>query len=124
MLLLQSLQLEVQLLQDEIRAQHDLNQLLRDDMSVSQAKDIDLHCGGSAVDTRILQEEIDRLSRENELLQRTMEEMETRIDTQKQTLDARDLSISKLLDLLQSKSEIKLLMQIAILCQLLKVLSI
>lgn len=102
---LQSLQLEVQALQDEVRAQQDLNQLLHDDMSGSQAKDLNLQASGYAVDTRILQEEVDRLSRENELLQRTMEEMEIRIETQKQTLDTRDESISKLLDLLQSKSK-------------------
>ncbi len=36
------------------------------------------------------------------------QELETRIDTQKQTLQARDESIKKLLEMLQSKGEGKL----------------
>ena len=34
-----------------------------------------------------------------------LQELETRIDTQKQTLQARDESIKKLLEMLQSKGE-------------------
>lgn len=52
---------------------------------------------------RVLQEDNDRLLRENELLQRTMEEMETRIEAQRQTLDTRDESVRKLLEMLQCK---------------------
>ncbi|XP_071501947.1 ELKS/Rab6-interacting/CAST family member 1-like [Diadema antillarum] len=47
--------------------------------------------------------ERDRSSREVFLLRKTLEEMELRIETQKQTLTARDESIKKLLEMLQSK---------------------
>lgn len=101
----QNLQLTIQALQDELRAQRDLNQLLQDDMSGSQIKDSNnINPGSYSIDTRILQEEVDRLTRENELLQRTMEEMESRIEAQRQTLDARDESVRKLLEMLQSKA--------------------
>jgi len=39
-------------------------------------------------------------------LRKTIEEMELRIETQKQTLATRDESIKKLMDMLQSKSEL------------------
>ncbi|XP_039264390.2 ERC protein 2-like isoform X1 [Styela clava] len=101
----QNLQLTIQALQDELRAQRDLNQLLQDDMSGSHNRDSNnLTSGSFSIDTRILQEEVDRLTRENELLQRTMEEMESRIEAQRQTLDARDESVRKLLEMLQSKA--------------------
>lgn len=45
----------------------------------------------------------ERQSKEIKLLRKTIEEMELRIETQKQTLDARDSSIRKLLEMLQSK---------------------
>ena len=41
--------------------------------------------------------------KELKLLKRTIEEMELRIETQKQTLGTRDESIRKLMDMLQSK---------------------
>eukprot|EP00057_Strongylocentrotus_purpuratus_P006995 XP_011661469.1 PREDICTED: ELKS/Rab6-interacting/CAST family member 1 isoform X2 [Strongylocentrotus purpuratus] len=50
-----------------------------------------------------LRTERDRVSREVFLLRKTLEEMELRIETQKQTLTARDESIKKLLEMLQSK---------------------
>ncbi|CAG5980767.1 unnamed protein product [Menidia menidia] len=52
---------------------------------------------------RRLQAEHDRQAKELFLLRKTLEEMELRIETQKQTLGARDESIKKLLEMLQSK---------------------
>uniref|UniRef100_UPI00355C9F1B ERC protein 2 n=1 Tax=Rattus norvegicus TaxID=10116 RepID=UPI00355C9F1B len=52
---------------------------------------------------RRLQAEHDRQAKELFLLRKTLEEMELRIETQKQTLNARDESIKKLLEMLQSK---------------------
>ncbi|XP_062316524.1 ERC protein 2-like [Osmerus eperlanus] len=48
-----------------------------------------------------LQSEHERQAKELSLLRRTMEEMELRIDSQKQTLGARDESIQRLLEMLQ-----------------------
>ncbi|XP_016411918.1 ERC protein 2-like, partial [Sinocyclocheilus rhinocerous] len=98
------LQLTIQALQDELRTQRDLNHLLQ-------------HQGGSRVSVgehfttielteenfRRLQAEHDRQAKELFLLRKTLEEMELRIETQKQTLGARDESIKKLLEMLQSK---------------------
>nr|CAB3243225.1 ELKS/Rab6-interacting/CAST family member 1-like [Phallusia mammillata] len=95
-------QLTMQALQDELRAQRDLNQLLQDDYASGQRSDPSLFSGISG-DSRVLQEDNERLARENELLQRTMEEMETRIEAQRQTLDTRDESVRKLLEMLQCK---------------------
>uniref|UniRef100_A0A673HMG7 ERC protein 2-like n=1 Tax=Sinocyclocheilus rhinocerous TaxID=307959 RepID=A0A673HMG7_9TELE len=100
----QHLQLTIQALQDELRTQRDLNHLLQ-------------HQGGSRVSVgehfttielteenfRRLQAEHDRQAKELFLLRKTLEEMELRIETQKQTLGARDESIKKLLEMLQSK---------------------
>ncbi len=47
----------------------------------------------------------DKYSKEGLILNKTYEEMELRIETQKQTLAARDESIKKLLEMLQSKGE-------------------
>uniref|UniRef100_A0A8D3E4F8 ELKS/Rab6-interacting/CAST family member 1-like n=1 Tax=Scophthalmus maximus TaxID=52904 RepID=A0A8D3E4F8_SCOMX len=76
----QHLQCSIQALQDELRIQRDLNQLFQSDYSDSG------HLG-----TQLF------------LLRKTVEEMELRIDTQKHTLTARDESIKKLLEMLQSK---------------------
>ena len=53
--------------------------------------------------TRELAIQIERQAKELFLLRKTLEEMELRIETQKQTLNARDESIKKLLEMLQSK---------------------
>ncbi|XP_015245802.1 PREDICTED: ELKS/Rab6-interacting/CAST family member 1-like isoform X6 [Cyprinodon variegatus] len=50
-----------------------------------------------------LHSEFERQAKELFLLRKTVEEMELRIDTQKHTLTARDESIKKLLEMLQSK---------------------
>merc|ERR1711981_464874 len=52
-----------------------------------------------------LQMENDHLTREVAILKETTKELEMRIDTQKQTLSARDESIKKLLEMLQTKGE-------------------
>lgn len=51
-----------------------------------------------------LQSEHERQAKELSLLRKTMEEMEMRIDSQKQTLGARDESIQRLLEMLQGQS--------------------
>ncbi|CAB1420753.1 unnamed protein product [Pleuronectes platessa] len=95
------LQMTIQALQDELRTQRDLNHLLQQE-------------GGNRSDHfttielteenfRRLQAEHDRQAKELYLLRKTLEEMELRIETQKQTLGARDESIKKLLEMLQSK---------------------
>uniref|UniRef100_A0A8C9ZG28 ELKS/RAB6-interacting/CAST family member 1 n=1 Tax=Sander lucioperca TaxID=283035 RepID=A0A8C9ZG28_SANLU len=77
----QHFQCTIQALQDELRIQRDLNQLFQSDYS----------------------DEYERQMKELFLLRKTVEEMELRIDTQKHTLTARDESIKKLLEMLQSK---------------------
>ncbi|XP_044049792.1 ELKS/Rab6-interacting/CAST family member 1-like isoform X2 [Siniperca chuatsi] len=98
----QHLQMTVQALQDELRIQRDLNQLLQQDPS-SQGRDLALASEPTEENYRRLQAEHERQAKELFLLRKTLEEMELRIDTQKQTLGARDESIKKLLEMLQSK---------------------
>ncbi|XP_065121872.1 ELKS/Rab6-interacting/CAST family member 1 isoform X5 [Paramisgurnus dabryanus] len=97
----QHLQMTIQAMQDELRIQRDLNQLFQQDSSVRS---------GEPLGTELTEENFQRLYGEHErqakelfLLRKTLEEMELRIDTQKQTLNARDESIKKLLEMLQSK---------------------
>ncbi|XP_061760436.1 ERC protein 2 isoform X2 [Nerophis ophidion] len=54
-----------------------------------------------------LQSEHERQANELFLLKKTMEEMEMRIDSQKQTLGARDESIQRLLEMLQSQGQVQ-----------------
>ncbi|XP_077452969.1 ELKS/Rab6-interacting/CAST family member 1-like isoform X1 [Stigmatopora argus] len=98
----QHLQMTVQALQDELRIQRDLNQLLQQDPA-SQSRDLALASEPTEENFRRLHCEHDRQAKELFLLRKTLEEMEMRIDTQKQTLGARDESIRKLLEMLQSK---------------------
>uniref|UniRef100_A0A672LGI1 ELKS/RAB6-interacting/CAST family member 2 n=1 Tax=Sinocyclocheilus grahami TaxID=75366 RepID=A0A672LGI1_SINGR len=98
------LQLTIQALQDELRTQRDLNHLLQQESGsrVSAGEHftaIEL----TEENFRRLQAEHDRQAKELFLLRKTLEEMELRIETQKQTLGARDESIKKLLEMLQSK---------------------
>nr|XP_023498689.1 ELKS/Rab6-interacting/CAST family member 1 isoform X13 [Equus caballus] len=95
------MQMTIQALQDELRIQRDLNQLFQQDSS-SRA--------GEPCVAELTEENFQRLHAEHErqakelfLLRKTLEEMELRIETQKQTLNARDESIKKLLEMLQSK---------------------
>ncbi|XP_044065773.1 ERC protein 2-like isoform X7 [Siniperca chuatsi] len=54
-----------------------------------------------------LQSEHERQAKELFLLRKTMEEMEMRIDSQKQTLGARDESIQRLLEMLQGQGQVQ-----------------
>ncbi|XP_040201229.1 ELKS/Rab6-interacting/CAST family member 1 isoform X7 [Rana temporaria] len=97
----QHLQMTIQAMQDELRIQRDLNQLFQQD---SGGRSKELFNGDLTEENfRILQVEHDRQAKELFLLRKTLEEMELRIETQKQTLNARDESIKKLLEMLQSK---------------------
>nr|XP_043891728.1 ELKS/Rab6-interacting/CAST family member 1-like isoform X2 [Solea senegalensis] len=98
----QHLQMTVQALQDELRIQRDLNQLLQQDPA-NQGRDLALTSEPTEENYRRLHVEHERQAKELFLLRKTLEEMELRIDTQKQTLGARDESIKKLLEMLQSK---------------------
>ncbi|XP_043108245.1 ERC protein 2 isoform X1 [Puntigrus tetrazona] len=98
------LQLTIQALQDELRTQRDLNHLLQQE-SGSRASGVEHFTTIELTEEnfRRLQAEHDRQAKELFLLRKTLEEMELRIETQKQTLGARDESIKKLLEMLQSK---------------------
>ncbi|XP_029697067.1 ELKS/Rab6-interacting/CAST family member 1 isoform X1 [Takifugu rubripes] len=98
----QHLQMTVQALQDELRIQRDLNQLFQQDPA-SHVRELALTSEPTEENYRRLQAEHERQAKELFLLRKTLEEMEIRIDTQKQTLGARDESIKKLLEILQSK---------------------
>uniref|UniRef100_A0A3Q2TM34 ELKS/RAB6-interacting/CAST family member 1 n=1 Tax=Fundulus heteroclitus TaxID=8078 RepID=A0A3Q2TM34_FUNHE len=101
----QHLQCTIQALQDELRIQRDLNQLFQSDYSES------VRLGNQPIPPQEMTEEnflrlhseFERQAKELFLLRKTVEEMELRIDTQKHTLTARDESIKKLLEMLQSK---------------------
>uniref|UniRef100_A0A8P4K8Z3 ELKS/Rab6-interacting/CAST family member 1 n=1 Tax=Dicentrarchus labrax TaxID=13489 RepID=A0A8P4K8Z3_DICLA len=101
----QHFQCTIQALQDELRIQRDLNQLLQSDYSESGL------LGNQSISPQDMTEEnflrlhgeYERQVKELFLLRKTVEEMELRIDTQKHTLTARDESIKKLLEMLQSK---------------------
>ncbi|XP_032360665.1 ELKS/Rab6-interacting/CAST family member 1 isoform X9 [Etheostoma spectabile] len=100
----QHFQCTIQALQDELRIQRDLNQLFQSDYSSG-------HLGNQTIPPQEMTEEnflrlhseYERQMKELFLLRKTVEEMELRIDTQKHTLTARDESIKKLLEMLQSK---------------------
>uniref|UniRef100_A0AAZ3Q9Q7 FIP-RBD domain-containing protein n=1 Tax=Oncorhynchus tshawytscha TaxID=74940 RepID=A0AAZ3Q9Q7_ONCTS len=98
----QHLHMTVQALQDELRIQRDLNQLLQQDPA-SQGRELALNSEPTEENYRRLHGDHERQAKELFLLRKTLEEMELRIDTQKQTLGARDESIKKLLEMLQSK---------------------
>uniref|UniRef100_A0AAZ3QEJ0 ELKS/RAB6-interacting/CAST family member 2 n=1 Tax=Oncorhynchus tshawytscha TaxID=74940 RepID=A0AAZ3QEJ0_ONCTS len=98
----QHLQLTIQALQDELRTQRDLNHLLQQE-SGGRSGDHYTNIELTEENFRRLQAEHDRQAKELFLLRKTLEEMELRIETQKQTLGARDESIKKLLEMLQSK---------------------
>nr|XP_040024595.1 ELKS/Rab6-interacting/CAST family member 1-like isoform X3 [Gasterosteus aculeatus aculeatus] len=100
----QHLQMTVQALQDEMRIQRDLNQLLQQDPAI-HGRDLVLTSEPTEENYRRLHAEHERQAKELFLLRKTLEEMELRIDTQKQTLGARDESIKKLLEMLQSKGQ-------------------
>ncbi|XP_029598765.1 ELKS/Rab6-interacting/CAST family member 1-like [Salmo trutta] len=92
----------VQALQDELRTQRDLNHLFQQDCSGGRPGE-PLSFEPTEENFHRLQGEHQRQAKELFLLRKTLEEMELRIDSQKQTLGARDQSIKKLLEMLQSK---------------------
>ncbi|XP_045078123.1 ELKS/Rab6-interacting/CAST family member 1-like isoform X9 [Coregonus clupeaformis] len=98
----QHLQMTVQALQDELRIQRDLNQLFQQDCSGGRPGE-PLSYEPTEENFHMLHAEHQRQAKELFLLRKTLEEMELRIDSQKQTLGARDQSIKKLLEMLQSK---------------------
>uniref|UniRef100_A0A673AN37 ELKS/RAB6-interacting/CAST family member 2 n=1 Tax=Sphaeramia orbicularis TaxID=375764 RepID=A0A673AN37_9TELE len=83
---LQQLPLTVQELQEELRAHREMNSRLQQQRQHGNS-------------------EHERQAKELSLLRKTMEEMEMRIDSQKQTLGARDESIQRLLEMLQGHSQ-------------------
>ncbi|XP_043943435.1 ELKS/Rab6-interacting/CAST family member 1 [Protopterus annectens] len=97
----QHLQMTIQALQDELRIQRDLNQLFQQDSSTRTSEPFGVEL--TEENFQRLHAEHERQAKELFLLRKTLEEMELRIDTQKQTLCARDESIKKLLEMLQSK---------------------
>ncbi|XP_007896700.2 ELKS/Rab6-interacting/CAST family member 1 isoform X2 [Callorhinchus milii] len=97
----QHLQMTIQALQDELRIQRDLNQLFQQDNSTRTSQPFVAEL--TEENFQRLHAEHERQAKELFLLRKTLEEMELRIETQKQTLCARDESIKKLLEMLQSK---------------------
>uniref|UniRef100_A0A7N8XW56 ELKS/RAB6-interacting/CAST family member 2 n=1 Tax=Mastacembelus armatus TaxID=205130 RepID=A0A7N8XW56_9TELE len=97
------LQMTIQALQDELRTQRDLNHLLQQESGNRSGTEHFTTIELTEENFRRLQAEHDRQAKELFLLRKTLEEMELRIETQKQTLGARDESIKKLLEMLQSK---------------------
>ncbi|XP_054656088.1 ELKS/Rab6-interacting/CAST family member 1-like isoform X16 [Dunckerocampus dactyliophorus] len=102
----QHLQCTIQALQDELRIQRDLNQLFQSDYPESgRLGSLQAVSPQEMTEENFLRlhSEYERQVKELFLLRKTVEEMELRIDTQKHTLTARDESIKKLLEMLQSK---------------------
>ncbi|XP_077196133.1 ELKS/Rab6-interacting/CAST family member 1 isoform X11 [Paroedura picta] len=97
----QHMQMTIQALQDELRIQRDLNQLFQQDSSGRPNEPFVAEL--TEENFQRLHAEHERQAKELFLLRKTLEEMELRIETQKQTLNARDESIKKLLEMLQSK---------------------
>ncbi|KYO36601.1 hypothetical protein Y1Q_0024299 [Alligator mississippiensis] len=95
------MQMTIQALQDELRIQRDLNQLFQQDSSSRTSEPFVAEL--TEENFQRLHAEHERQAKELFLLRKTLEEMELRIETQKQTLNARDESIKKLLEMLQSK---------------------
>uniref|UniRef100_A0A3Q2PZ44 ELKS/RAB6-interacting/CAST family member 2 n=1 Tax=Fundulus heteroclitus TaxID=8078 RepID=A0A3Q2PZ44_FUNHE len=100
------LPLTVQELQEELRAHRETNSRLR--QHPCQVPGCDGFSSPPPQDPTEenffrLQSEHERQANELSLLRKTMEEMEMRIDSQKQTLGVRDESIQRLLEMLQAK---------------------
>ncbi|KAF7229549.1 ELKS/RAB6-interacting/CAST family member 2 [Nothobranchius furzeri] len=102
---LQQLPLTVQELQEELRAHREMNNRVRQQRQ--QGNSCREHHTDHASEENFfrLQSEHERQAKELTQLRKTMEEMEVRIDSQKQTLGARDESIQRLLEMLQGQSQ-------------------
>uniref|UniRef100_A0A3Q3IJ11 ELKS/RAB6-interacting/CAST family member 2 n=1 Tax=Monopterus albus TaxID=43700 RepID=A0A3Q3IJ11_MONAL len=94
----QHLQMTIQALQDELRTQRDLNHLLQQESGNRSGSEHFTTIELTEENFRRLQAEHDRQAKGLFLPGKTLE-----IETQKQTLGARDESIKKLLEMLQSK---------------------
>ncbi|XP_022081370.1 ELKS/Rab6-interacting/CAST family member 1-like isoform X3 [Acanthaster planci] len=88
-------------MQDELQHQREFNAQMQASLS-SHAASAGAHLAPRH-EAEALRAERERLAKEVFLLRKTLEEMEIRSETQKQTLAARDESIKKLLEMLQSK---------------------
>uniref|UniRef100_A0A087X3K7 ELKS/RAB6-interacting/CAST family member 2 n=1 Tax=Poecilia formosa TaxID=48698 RepID=A0A087X3K7_POEFO len=102
---LQQLPLTVQELQEELRAHRETNTRLRQQRQVPGCDGFSSPPPQDPTEENFfrLQSEHERQANELSLLRKTMEEMEMRIDSQKQTLGARDESIQRLLEMLQGQ---------------------
>ncbi|XP_022597560.1 ERC protein 2-like [Seriola dumerili] len=103
------LPLTVQELQEELRAHREMNSRLQQQRPC-QVPGCDGFSSPPPADQSEenffrLQSEHERQAKELFLLRKTMEEMEMRIDSQKQTLGARDESIQRLLEMLQGQGQ-------------------
>uniref|UniRef100_A0A3Q3B984 ELKS/RAB6-interacting/CAST family member 2 n=1 Tax=Kryptolebias marmoratus TaxID=37003 RepID=A0A3Q3B984_KRYMA len=98
----------VQELQEELKAHREMNSRLR--QHPCQVPGCDGYSSPPPLDPSEenffrLQSEHERQAKELSQLRKTMEDMEVRIDSQKQTLGARDESIQRLLEMLQGQSQ-------------------
>jgi hypothetical protein len=91
----------VQQLLDTIKHLEKENRTLRD-LSLSSCAGLVLSAEG---DSEAVRKDKEKQVKEVKLLKRTIEEMELRIETQKQTLATRDESIRKLMDMLQARGK-------------------
>ena len=94
-------------LQKHLRMIEELEARLRS-LGGDSAANVNMLPLGSSPSSQIiesLQQDKDRQAKEILLLRRTIDEMELRIDTQKQTLNAREESIKKLLEMMQNKGK-------------------
>lgn len=108
-LLFQHLQMTIQALQEELCNQRDLNELLQQENnagSLSSPPDCFPYLELTEDNFHYLQAEHEQQSKEL-FLRKTVEEMEQRMKKQKQTLNSRDESIKKLLEMLQEKGPTK-----------------
>ncbi|KAK1786875.1 hypothetical protein P4O66_017259 [Electrophorus voltai] len=100
------LQMTIQALQEELHTQRDLNELLQKENHAGQPGCTSNHFPVLELtedNFQHLQAEHERQAKELSLLRKTLEDMERRINTQKQTVSVRDESIKRLLEILQNK---------------------
>uniref|UniRef100_A0A3Q1CTH9 ELKS/RAB6-interacting/CAST family member 2 n=1 Tax=Amphiprion ocellaris TaxID=80972 RepID=A0A3Q1CTH9_AMPOC len=102
---LQQLPLTVQELQEELRAHREMNSRFPCQVPGCDGFSSPPPLDPSEENFFRLQSEHERQAKELFLLRKTMEEMEMRIDSQKQTLGARDESIQRLLEMLQGQGQ-------------------
>ncbi|KAI5621895.1 ERC protein 2 isoform X1, partial [Silurus asotus] len=102
----QHLQMAIHALQDELCSQKDLNDLLQQENStgsLGSPSDHFPYLEPTEDNFHYLQAEHEQKTKELFLLRKTVEEMDQRIKKQKHTLNTRDESIKKLLEMLQEK---------------------